>query len=48
MSAIAQKYNDLISSNISEYLVEDVLVDLDTIMIDAGYIRKGNTYELKK
>jgi len=48
LSAIAQKYNDLISSNISEHLVEDVLVDLDTIMIDAGYIRKGNTYELKK
>ena len=48
LSAIAKKYNDLISSNISEYLVEDVLVYLDTIMIDAGYIRKGNTYELKK
>ena len=48
LSSIAKKYNDLISENISGHLVEDVLADLDTIMLDAGYIRKGNTYELKK
>lgn len=48
LSSIAKKYNDLISENISGHLVEDVLEDLDTIMLDAGYIRKGNTYELKK
>lgn len=48
LSSIAKKYNDLISENISGHLVEDVLEDLDTIMLNAGYIRKGNTYELKK
>jgi len=48
LSSIAKKYNDLISENISGHLVEDVLEDLDTIMLDLGYIKKGNTYELKK
>ena len=37
-----------IADGITEHLTDDVLENLDTVMLDLGYIKKGNTYELKK
>ena len=37
-----------IKDSIGEPLKSDIMEDLDTFMISIGYIKKGNTYELKK
>ena len=37
-----------IKDSIGEPLKSDIMEDLDTFMISLGYIKKGNTYELKK
>ena len=37
-----------IKDSIGEPLKSDIMEDLDTVMVSLGYIKKGNTYELKK
>lgn len=43
---VEQKMNELISE-LPEQVVVDVQENLEDIMLKAGYVKKGNTYELK-
>ena len=37
-----------IKDSLGQPLKSDIMEDLDTFMVSLGYIKKGNTYELKK
>ena len=45
---VVQRAIKEIKDSIGEPLKSDIMQDLDTFMISIGYIKKGNTYKLKR